>query len=110
MTSLSNHELNTITGGVTQGAPGTQSERYKEMCTVPDRKTARAVRLDARARDPRQQRGAGRQAPRRRRDRPAVRLVEVTTRAARRWPARTRRVARCRQGTARCAIRRRAWG
>lgn len=42
MTSLSNHDLNTITGGVTQGAPGTQSERYKEMCTVPDRKTARA--------------------------------------------------------------------
>jgi hypothetical protein len=42
MTTLSNHDLGTITGGVTQGAPGTQRARYKEMCTVPDAKTARA--------------------------------------------------------------------
>ena len=42
MTTLSNNDLSAITGGVTHGAPGTQSERYKEMCLVPDRKTARA--------------------------------------------------------------------
>jgi hypothetical protein len=42
MTEISNRALTTITGGVTHGAPGTQSERFKEMCTVPDARTARA--------------------------------------------------------------------
>ena len=42
MTTFANDDLAAVTGGVTHGAPGTQSERYKEMCTVPDSKTARA--------------------------------------------------------------------
>lgn len=42
MQTLDHHELVAITGGVTQGAPGTQKLRYREMCTVPDAKTARA--------------------------------------------------------------------
>ena len=42
MTTLSHRDLNTITGGVTHGAPGTQNERFKEMCMTPDPKTARA--------------------------------------------------------------------
>ncbi|HEY4241689.1 MAG TPA: hypothetical protein VGM88_17830 [Kofleriaceae bacterium] len=42
MTTISNTELAAATGGVTQGKPGTRSAQYKEMCTVPDAKTARA--------------------------------------------------------------------
>lgn len=42
MTTLSNLDLEFVLGGVTHGAPGSRNAQYKEMCTVPDAKTARA--------------------------------------------------------------------
>jgi bacteriocin-like protein len=42
MTTISTNELATIAGGVTHGGAGSRSAQYKEMCTAPDPKTARA--------------------------------------------------------------------
>jgi hypothetical protein len=42
MTTISNTDLTVVTGGVTHGSAGSRSAQYKEMCTVPDRATARA--------------------------------------------------------------------
>ena len=42
MMTISNYELTVVTGGVDRGGPGSRSEQYKEMCTMPDRATARA--------------------------------------------------------------------
>lgn len=41
MTTLSLLDLTEITGGITQPPAGSRAARYKEMCTVPDRATAR---------------------------------------------------------------------
>lgn len=41
MTTLSNLDLEFVLGGVTHGGAGSRSAQYKEMCTVPDAKTAR---------------------------------------------------------------------
>ncbi len=42
MTPISHRALAAVTGGVTHGSPGSRSAQYKEMCTTPDAKTARA--------------------------------------------------------------------
>ena len=42
MTTLATLDLSTVTGGVNHGGAGSRSAQYKEMCTVPDRATARA--------------------------------------------------------------------
>ena len=42
MTTISRDDLTNVTGGVTSGPGGSRSAQYKEMCTVPDRGTARA--------------------------------------------------------------------
>ena len=42
MTTLATLDLSTVTGGVSHGGAGSRSAQYKEMCTVPDRATARA--------------------------------------------------------------------
>jgi hypothetical protein len=41
MTTISTSDLGDVTGGVTQGPAGSRAARYREMCTVPDRATAR---------------------------------------------------------------------
>jgi len=41
MTTISNLDLAMVTGGVTSGGAGSRAAQYKEMCTVPDRATAR---------------------------------------------------------------------
>jgi|HubBroStandDraft_3_1064219.scaffolds.fasta_scaffold573413_1 hypothetical protein len=35
-------DLESVTGGVTSGGPGSRNAQYKEMCMTPDPKTARA--------------------------------------------------------------------
>ena len=42
MTTISSNDLTTVTGGVTQGGPGSRTAQYTEMCLKPDRATARA--------------------------------------------------------------------
>jgi hypothetical protein len=42
MTTISIEDLATTRGGVSHGGAGSRSAQYKEMCTVPDPKTARA--------------------------------------------------------------------
>jgi hypothetical protein len=42
MITISTDELCAVTGGATRGAPGSRSAQYTEMCTMPDRATARA--------------------------------------------------------------------
>jgi hypothetical protein len=42
MITLATIDLSTVTGGVTHGGAGSRSAQFKEMCTVPDRTTARA--------------------------------------------------------------------
>jgi hypothetical protein len=42
MITLATNDLSTVTGGVTHGGSGSRSAQFKEMCTVPDRTTARA--------------------------------------------------------------------
>lgn len=40
--TISTTDLTAVTGGVTQGAPGSKNAQYKEMCTTPDRATAKS--------------------------------------------------------------------
>ncbi|HEY1817875.1 MAG TPA: hypothetical protein VGG74_36285 [Kofleriaceae bacterium] len=40
--TISTTDLTTVTGGVTQGAPGSKNAQYKEMCMTPDRATAKS--------------------------------------------------------------------
>jgi hypothetical protein len=42
MTTISTTHLMTVTGGVTHGAAGSRQAQYTEMCTKPDRATARS--------------------------------------------------------------------
>jgi hypothetical protein len=42
MMTIPNDELTAVSGGVNHGSAGSRSAQYKEMCTVPDRATARA--------------------------------------------------------------------
>jgi hypothetical protein len=42
MMTISSNDLTTVTGGVTHGAPGSRGAQYTEMCTKPDRATARS--------------------------------------------------------------------
>lgn len=42
MTTISTNDLTTVTGAVTHGGHGSRSAQYTEMCTTPDRATARA--------------------------------------------------------------------